>query len=835
MATLALFSGQQYNDVNGVPLSGAQLSVYTANTTTPATSYQDNDLTTAHTNPVIADSEGRFPAIFLPNGQYKLVLANSSGGEQLTVDGYDTETELNSVAAIADAVQAVSTVVGEIPTVAANAAAITLVANNIGAVTTVNTNIADVNTVAAAVTLIGSTAEAWAASVQRDSFTGDGSTTDFTMSQAVSDEDHLLVFEAGVLRDPSTVSTSGTTLTLSPAPASSAAVDVRVIYAADANVDAKIDARGLLSESGTPDILAEIRDSSSTNKVFMQFLRNGGIKLLEAIFKQADGSDDFFALTDANKKRLFGVLRDAVEVWGMQVKDVASGDDLFQVVDASGNAMITVNVRGEFRWVEERLEARRVSEIGGRGAIMRVKRDRQDLYAYESNILGYTAPFVVNRYDDDPAHVYAADREIELHIDYGQSWRGYLDNSTSVAGLTAVEYPELVFGLADSNGVLSPSFYTSIADGSGWRFKGLNLTGTYNSNTPGADNKNGVGIGRVAAQVYQHLCLQNTKHVRGVVSIGCPRGGSWWTDAAATAAGSAGSYIGPGSLAWTAQSSLISEAQTVARDAYGLRPVAICVGFTHGAMSDAVATAAGETYRSHLDNMLSSYQGLLLDQGGSSLHIFTDQTPVPGTTTEGRESMNEQIEFAEANTDVVHCIGPRYPYAFRGDNIHTDAAGLTRVGELEALVKYKVLRLEETWLPCRITNIALAGSTLTITCSDPFGNGELVQDTTTIQAADSTSDSATEKGFRVKVAGSDATISSVSLSGLTITVELASAPTTGQSVEVSYAWYRPAGIADDANRAGAWGNFKNVGPASVLFSGETVDTWLCAHKETFTA
>lgn len=49
----------QYLDANGVPLTGAKLCTYIANTTTPQVTYKDA-AGTANTNPIILDSAGRF-------------------------------------------------------------------------------------------------------------------------------------------------------------------------------------------------------------------------------------------------------------------------------------------------------------------------------------------------------------------------------------------------------------------------------------------------------------------------------------------------------------------------------------------------------------------------------------------------------------------------------------------------------------------------------------------------------------------------------------------------------------------------------------------------------
>lgn len=65
-------------DGNGDPLSGAKLYVDLAGTTTNVTTYSDAALTTANADPVVADSEGRFPAIFAPGGLYKVTITTSA-------------------------------------------------------------------------------------------------------------------------------------------------------------------------------------------------------------------------------------------------------------------------------------------------------------------------------------------------------------------------------------------------------------------------------------------------------------------------------------------------------------------------------------------------------------------------------------------------------------------------------------------------------------------------------------------------------------------------------------------------------------------------------------
>lgn len=75
-------------DDNGAPLSGAKLYFYEAGTTTPRDVFSDTALSTAISQPVVADSAGRFPDIYMSANDYKAVLQNSSSVEVWTQDNY---------------------------------------------------------------------------------------------------------------------------------------------------------------------------------------------------------------------------------------------------------------------------------------------------------------------------------------------------------------------------------------------------------------------------------------------------------------------------------------------------------------------------------------------------------------------------------------------------------------------------------------------------------------------------------------------------------------------------------------------------------------------------
>ena len=70
--------------------SGAKLNFYEAGTTTRLATYTDSALSVAHTNPVVADGNGVFAAIYLQNKEYKIVLTDSDDVVIWTVDPYYT-------------------------------------------------------------------------------------------------------------------------------------------------------------------------------------------------------------------------------------------------------------------------------------------------------------------------------------------------------------------------------------------------------------------------------------------------------------------------------------------------------------------------------------------------------------------------------------------------------------------------------------------------------------------------------------------------------------------------------------------------------------------------
>lgn len=77
-------------DPNGAPYSGLKAYFFEAGTTTPRTVYLDSDLGESHDHPVVANASGKFPAVFLPPGDYRLRIETSAGVTLDDVDGIST-------------------------------------------------------------------------------------------------------------------------------------------------------------------------------------------------------------------------------------------------------------------------------------------------------------------------------------------------------------------------------------------------------------------------------------------------------------------------------------------------------------------------------------------------------------------------------------------------------------------------------------------------------------------------------------------------------------------------------------------------------------------------
>jgi len=72
-------------DADGHPVSGAKYCVFVATTTTPVTTYSDAALSTAQAHPVVADSGGKVPPIYVPPGSYKIRITDGADCDATTL------------------------------------------------------------------------------------------------------------------------------------------------------------------------------------------------------------------------------------------------------------------------------------------------------------------------------------------------------------------------------------------------------------------------------------------------------------------------------------------------------------------------------------------------------------------------------------------------------------------------------------------------------------------------------------------------------------------------------------------------------------------------------
>ena len=88
MADLFTFPILQALDNNADQISGAELNFFEAGTSTPLDTFSDEGLTVANTNPVIADSAGRFGEIWLKAQNYKVTFTDAAQAVIWTQDPY---------------------------------------------------------------------------------------------------------------------------------------------------------------------------------------------------------------------------------------------------------------------------------------------------------------------------------------------------------------------------------------------------------------------------------------------------------------------------------------------------------------------------------------------------------------------------------------------------------------------------------------------------------------------------------------------------------------------------------------------------------------------------
>jgi uncharacterized protein YegP (UPF0339 family) len=95
-------------DSAGKPYANALLYFYDTGTSDPANTYQDDDLTTPHANPVVANSAGVFPVIYQdPETTYRVTLRQSNGTLIYTSDPLGSSQSAENISVDYDVIEAV--------------------------------------------------------------------------------------------------------------------------------------------------------------------------------------------------------------------------------------------------------------------------------------------------------------------------------------------------------------------------------------------------------------------------------------------------------------------------------------------------------------------------------------------------------------------------------------------------------------------------------------------------------------------------------------------------------------------------------------------------------
>ena len=131
-------------------------------------------------------------------------------------------------------------------------------------------------------------------SMVQDAFTGNGSTTAYTLSALPNNENNTQVYIDGVYQNKATYSTSGTTLTFDTAPANSAAIEVMMFAQTTVNVPA--------SNAVTTSTIADGNvTTAKINDDAVTLAKMAGLARGKLIVGDASGNPSALAIGSANK------------------------------------------------------------------------------------------------------------------------------------------------------------------------------------------------------------------------------------------------------------------------------------------------------------------------------------------------------------------------------------------------------------------------------------------------------------------------------------------------------------------------------------------------------
>jgi hypothetical protein len=220
----------QFFNNDGVPLAGGKIFTYISGTNTPQTTYTTIAGTIAHSNPIILDSAGRVPSgeIWLDAARvYKFIIKTSA---DTLIGTYDNIIGPSTIVySQNDFVGNGSTTTFTL-TAAPASKDLTFVYVN-GVYQNKNTySLSGTNLIFTQAPPLNSTIEVMYAQAAQDiglnNFTGNGSTTIFTLTNAPFSENSTFIFINGVYQQKNTYTVVGTTLTFSTAPPAISSIEV---------------------------------------------------------------------------------------------------------------------------------------------------------------------------------------------------------------------------------------------------------------------------------------------------------------------------------------------------------------------------------------------------------------------------------------------------------------------------------------------------------------------------------------------------------------------------------------------------------------------------------
>jgi hypothetical protein len=262
------------------------------------------------------------------------------------------------------------------------------------------------------------------------------------------------------------------------------------------------------------------------------------------------------------------------------------------------------------------------------------------------------------------------------------------------------------------------------------------------------------------------------------------------------------------------------------------------VGYTQGASTDNTDTGkVGD-----LTDMLQDYDALL----GNTTDYYLGLPSAQTQQTQINSSYFGTVEFCrthapgQGGTWSGRCFfsASSYPWPFVTDptdpaygNIHTGPYGTVRWGEWEGYVRCLTRDQGVAFTPLWQSlgaAVSVSGQVITIPFDRPAGadfiSGVLSWSSGDWNGVIADPGLLANYGFVVKRGGSSLTLTSLVISSLNIIITVADALSTGDALEVSYAWYGLGGT-NPGLLSGVRGNLVMAGPPSVLFPGKTIDAW----------